>query len=138
MKEEFIGELMFSINKNLKLEVEKEFEFLKIGYGQLQLLMKLFEQPDMLFRQSELVESLGIDKSNASRNLKKLHDKGLVEVCQINNRDKGVRLTNLSQNYKLQIFKSLQTISKKMLHDITQEDLKLTHATLLKMKDNLH
>lgn len=137
MKRDFIGDAVFDFNKVLKVAIENEFSVLQIGVGQLQILMRLYEKPDGYYRQSDLVESLGIDKSNASRNVSKLMEKDLVEIIQINKRDKGIKLTETSKQYKQKIMGSLQNISIEMIKGISEEELRITFQTLIKMKENL-
>jgi|GEM_PF-1143401 DNA-binding MarR family transcriptional regulator len=137
MRQKSIGDLIFDFNKTLKVEIEKEFKSFNIGVGQLHILLKLYLVKDQYCRQSDLVESLGIDKSNASRSLAKLEEKGLVEFIYINKRDKGIKLTEISEGIKFKIITSLQNISKKMTHDISDEDIDNAYRVIEKMNKNL-
>lgn len=99
--------------------------------------MKLYEANGENYKQSDLVESLGIDKSNASRNISKLESKGLVEVFHFNKRDKGLRLTKISEEYKNDIFQSLRKISNKMTIGILNDDVQIAYNVIEEMKENL-
>ena len=137
MNKHFIGDIIFEFNKTLKIEIEREFKPLNIGAGQLAILLKLYEHKNNTLRQSELVSILGIDKSNASRNITKLEEKGLVEVFHINKRDKGVKLTERSENYKKKVIFSLKSISEKMTKDISLDDLTVVFRVIQQMNKNL-
>jgi len=137
MERNFIGDTIFDLNKMLKTELETEFKSLNIGAGQLHILLKLYEVDTSYYRQSDLADDLGIDKSNASRKIGKLKDKGLVDVIQINKRDKGIKLTSLSRGYKEEIINSLKEISTKMTNGISNEELLTTYRVINLMNRNL-
>ena len=137
MNREFIGDVIFDFNKTLKLEIENEFKPYNIGVGQLQILLELYNDNNKIYRQSELVSILDIDKSNASRNITKLEDKGLVEVFLINKREKGIKLTELCVSHRRKIILSLQNISKKMTNNISIDELNVVVEVIKKMNNNL-
>jgi DNA-binding MarR family transcriptional regulator len=137
MNNNFIGDTLFNAYKAIKTQVEIEFCNLGIGYGQIKILMMLFAKEECTLKQSDLVTSLGIDKSNASRNILKLKQKGYVDIVLLNKRDKGIKLTAMGKSLKPVILQGLNSISNKMTCGISEKDLTLTNQVLLNMKGNL-
>jgi len=138
MDSKFIGDVVFDFYKVLKREIEFEFKNFGIGVGQLQILMKLYEFNGVPVRQSYLIESIGVDKSNISRNLTKLLNKKLISIMFVNNRDKEIVLTQEGLAVKLSIMLSLQKMDSKMKRNTDENDYTVTANTLLKMRDNLN
>ncbi len=136
MRRDFIGDSIFDFQKLLKKRIEKEFQDINIGMGQLQVLMRLYEQ-DTIIPQSFIVSTLGVDKSNASRNIKKLVEKGLVQVVQMNGKEKGIVLSNEGNSHKGIIMSKLQSINTNLMDGISKEEIAVVSSVIHRMKENL-
>lgn len=137
MKKNFTGDNIFELHKAIKTQIETEFSSIGIGYGQVNILMRLFANEEAVLKQSEMPISLGIDKSNASRNILKLKQKGYLNVFPLNKRDNGIQLTAKGKSMKPIITQVLNSISNRMTNGIPDNDITLTNQILVKMKGNL-
>jgi DNA-binding MarR family transcriptional regulator len=137
MNKNFLGDTIINLHTAIKTLIETEFSNIGIGYGQVNILMKLYFDEEVMVKQTALVKSLGIDKSNASRNILKLKEKGYIDVVLLNKRDKGITLSPKGKELKPRIIKILNTISDKMTKGISEEQATITNHVLQAMKGNL-
>ena len=137
MKKNFIGDSIFDIHTAIKTQIETEFSSIAIGYGQINILMKLFANEEGTLKQSEMTISLGIDKSNASRNILKLKQKGYLDVFPLNKRDNGIQITDKGKSLKPIIVQKLNSISSRMTNGLSDSDLAIANQVLVRMKGNL-
>lgn len=137
MKKNFIGDNIFDLHTAIKTQIETEFSIIGIGYGQIKIMMKLFANEEETIKQSEMAISLGIDKSNASRNILKLKQKGYLDVLPLNKRDNGIQLTEKGKSVKPIIIQTLNSISNRMTKGLSDNNIVITNQVLIRMKGNL-
>ena len=135
MSVEQIGDLIVWIHKDLKTLTEKNLKNLGLGMGQLHILMLFYMQANKAYSQTEMVESLKIDKGNVSRNIKKLVAKDYIDLIDTSSR--SYALTHQGKEIKDQILTSFMDIHQSMTQGISKEDLQVTLRTLSQINFNL-
>jgi len=73
------GDLIIGIDKQIKMNIERDLKQYEIGIGLLQILLYLFSNADLSVSQIDLVKFLKIDKGNISRSIAKLIDRDYLE-----------------------------------------------------------
>lgn len=133
MKQNYLGDFVFLLSKELKRSLDEKLENENIGFAQVQTLMmlKILEQEDDL-NVDRLARELNLNKSNVSRNISKLEETGfiVVECDRSDNRKKTISISK-SANTEIEGFKkTLTEVSEKMLKGIDQEKVDITMECL--------
>lgn len=130
----YIGDLLFTVSKQLKTLTERELKEFDIGIGQLQILLIFYSDLNKFYTQSEIVNLVEVDKGNISRSIKKLMDKNYIEVDSVNTN--CLKLTNQGLELNSIIKKKFMDINQNMLKNLNQEDIQTTQETLMKISHN--
>lgn len=130
----YIGDLLFTVSKQLKTLTERELKEFDIGIGQLQILIIFYSDINKSYTQSEIVNLVEVDKGNISRSIKKLMDKNYIEVDSVN--INCLKLTNQGLKLNSIIKKKFMDINQNMLKNLNQEDIQTTQVTLMKISHN--
>jgi len=130
----YIGDLLFTVSKQLKTLTERELKEFDIGIGQLQILLIFYSDVNKSYTQSEIVNLVEVDKGNISRSIKKLMDKNYIEFDSLNTN--CLKLTNQGLDLNVIIKKKFMDINQNMLKNLKQEDIQTTQETLMNISHN--
>lgn len=130
-----IGDLIFSIHKELKRTLERNLKPYEIGIGQLQILLMFYSDMEKSYTQREITLALGVDKGNISRSLQKLMEKNFITFCEDDTR--AYRLTKAGMDLKSAISNEFFTIHEKMCDGLDIQALKTTSQTLSSIQERL-
>jgi len=130
----YIGDLLFTVSKQLKTLTERELKEFDIGIGQLQILLIFYSDINKSYTQSEIVNLVEVDKGNISRSIKKLMDKNYIEFDSLNTN--CLKLTNQGLDLNVIIKKKFMDINQNMLKNLNQEDIQTTQETLMNISHN--
>ena len=131
----FIGDLIISLYKELKTQVERDLKPLGIGMGQLQILMLFYDRPECRLTQQEISNQLDVDKGNISRSIAKLVGKGWIEADP--QQPRKFRLTGPGNLLRAQVLACLSRLEGRMTDTLGANALKAANQTLRKMLSNL-
>lgn len=132
-----LGDIIIFLAKEIKSRTEKKLKEIDIGIGQLQVLMMLFYPSESVVTQKVLVEKLGVDKGNVSRNVNNLLNKGYIKINDDPNSNKQLKITESGMNLKTLIIPVLLDTNQELLKNITEEELHVTIKTLTQMMKNM-
>jgi DNA-binding MarR family transcriptional regulator len=129
------GDLIIGIDKQIKMNIERDLKQYEIGIGLLQILLYLFSNADQSVSQIDLVKFLKIDKGNISRSIAKLIDRDYLEQDPKNPKTyklskKGIQLQDV-------IISKFTNLNQTMMKGINEADLNTTINTLSIVMKNL-
>ena len=129
------GDLIIGIDKQIKMNIERDLKQYEIGIGLLQILLYLFSNADLSVSQIDLVKFLKIDKGNISRSIAKLIDRDYLE--QDPNHPKTYKLSKKGLQLQDVIISKFTNLNKTMMKGINEADLNTTINTLSIVMKNL-
>ena len=129
------GDLIIGIDKQIKMNIERDLKQYEIGIGLLQILLYLFSNADQSVSQIDLVKFLKIDKGNISRSIAKLIDRDYLE--QDPNHPKTYKLSKKGLQLQDVIISKFTNLNKTMMKGINEADLNTTINTLSIVMKNL-
>lgn len=130
-----IGDLLFSIHKELKRTLERNLKPFEIGIGQLQILLLFYSDMEESYTQREITLALGVDKGNISRSIQKLMEKNFINFCEKDHR--AYRLTEAGKDLKSAISNEFFNIHEKMCDGLDVQALRITSQTLSSIQERL-
>lgn len=130
-----IGDLLFSIHKELKRTLERNLKPYEIGIGQLQILLLFYSDMEESYTQREITLALGVDKGNISRSIQKLMEKNFITFCEEDQR--AYRLTEAGKDLKSAISNEFFNIHEKMCDGLDTQALRITSQTLSSIQERL-
>jgi DNA-binding MarR family transcriptional regulator len=129
------GDLIIGIDKQIKMNIERDLKQYEIGIGLLQILLYLFSNADQSVSQIDLVKFLKIDKGNISRSIAKLIDRDYLE--QDPNHPKTYKLSKKGLQLQDVIISKFTNLNQTMMMGINEADLNTTINTLSIVMKNL-
>jgi len=129
------GDLIIGIDKQIKMNIERDLKQYEIGIGLLQILLYLFSNADQSVSQIDLVKFLKIDKGNISRSIAKLIDRDYLE--QDPNHPKAYKLSKKGLQLQDVIISKFTNLNQTMMKGINEADLNTTINTLSIVMKNL-
>ena len=136
------------ITKELK-ELEKEIRCVineghtpfthHINFTQIQIIHYLLENKDNEVCQKDFEAFLGLNKASISGSLDALEEKGLIKRTQSvdDGRKKIITLSETFMEQQNQIQESLKEMDKRLVANISDEEIESFFLTLDKIHDNL-
>ncbi len=140
MFSKFIGDSIVQSGRAVKLYTLDMFAKQKFEITPEQYVVLSMLSEDTLLYQNKLCEELHKDKSNMTRILSVLEEKGLIEKIQATENKKQVnqiKITTRGKELRDKITPQIQTTREKYLDGISQDDLYTCIKVLNQIQENL-
>ncbi|MBO8159910.1 MarR family transcriptional regulator [Thermosyntropha sp.] len=137
MKEEKLFLHLGSIMKKIRRMMDKELYFLGITHTEMRLLMLIYNAEGTT--QEEISSRIEIDRSNASRSLKKLENMDYIKRVKDEQDSRTYRILVTEKGWEIrkQIFEAKEKIRDRFVKGIDEEEVEILVALLEKIDRNL-
>lgn len=146
----YLGELIYNLSIELNKRLEGLFHEEQLRSGQIHTMLHLYEmaydsEPETPLENvklkavalEHLTKRMYIDKSNVSRNLKKVEDLGYVRR-EIKNQKTYIAFTASGAHMMVHLFTNMRTLAIDMVGDIAPEKIQETESILRTIMRNLN
>lgn len=139
----YFGEMIYNLAIELNKHMDEAFKPMNIHYGQAQALLHLYEmaidQDGELHpvRLDALNKKMYVDKSNVTRNVKKLELMGFIQTFFDDQNHKTIHFTQQGKELVQEMFLSMQIMADKMVANIAHEDQAVAYQVLDNIMQNL-
>lgn len=136
-KQDSVGRRIHFIFRQTLVFIEREMAHLKIGRSTLHFLNHIYHHDGI--RPEQIAKVLGVDRSTATRALKKLETQGYIrrEPDPSDGRALLVRATEKAWEHHWEIKEVLRRLTAVLTDGFTDEERELTHILLGRMEANL-
>lgn len=139
----YLGELIYNLSIEMNKQIELLFKPMNLRVSQVHTLLHVY---DIYYRMGEEVIALDalnqrmyIDKSNVSRNIRKLEEEGYLirRSHHEGSSQKVILLTEKGKAFSDILFGELQKMSDQMTTDVSPEEMKETERLLSHFMNNM-
>ena len=136
IKHKSVGRIISCIHRYTQIHLNNKLKCFKIGIGQLNFLMKLYNKDGI--NQETLAHCLKIDKATSARAIYKLEKEGFVlrKKDKIDKRAYKIYLTKKAKDLQLKIRNITKEWTNILLTDFSEKEKKLLFSFLERIAQN--
>lgn len=132
-----LKDLDHEIGKIVKNSIH--FGKMPLNHTQVHIIGYLLKNADKKICQKQIEEEIHLKKASITGSLDSLQDKGLIQrvTCKDDKRKKYIKLTDIVMKEKKEIENKFREIDKKLVKNLSKEEINSFFLIVDKMKKNL-